>query len=1091
MSFPRTGRQRLRSLQIQLIVLAALCPVLPSRAEAAGLRGVQPGSSCQSAIPIPSLPFEQIDENCDLSDIADISCPFNAPGSPEYYFEYTPLADEIVDISLCNPCTDFDTKLYVFTACPLQPSSVVDCNDDACSTSSFEEPWVSQISDLQLIAGVTYYIAIDGYGGDCGTFHFTMTTGEPVGSCCRTDGVCVDNQISSTCLGLGEVFHVGQSCAEVVACATFAPSDCGPNDVFGPGFDNAPGAVRAEEIFASDFLNGNPVRLFDGYWNTHAPITNLTWWGAFFSVQNGFIEGPCQNVQFKSQFEITFFQDNAGIPGAVVGSPVVIQAGVEPTGETTPETNEQIWQIRAELPNPVLEASGWVSIIALPEPADQACTFFWINNAANGAGDRRSWIDDNAMLVPVPGDRALCLGGPPCDACPGDTNGDGLRNGQDVQQLSACLLAGPAVPPGCRCADMNDDQSLDEDDAGIFVDALLASPFGGVCPARLEVEVVSGALPDEGSPSDINVFGHAFAGVPIDLRVLSPSAQSQLLNLTLTVVDENDTIVTSQPLVFTSGESQVISIPGQAIGKSLFVLIDEPNDNANAEQSYYRFFVNAGPAATLQAYTEEEYLDLIAGPANTAGNLLTITSSNGECGSNDPINITSLPNAPDAPYAGASGTNDIYIARIFDGQGNPCLGQQVRVVADNPTAVGVRYSGDVNAPARPDLQLQTDDSGFIRFHVVYLDGGGTSGLTIVPESPAAPDLVALQVGSVNPAVFDSSPIADVVIAGIQAERAVEPQENVNAGVRESGAIMTFGTTYCLKSTTRRRPTRRDKIVWCLNGIRLTDSNGNERTGREIKFKIDDPNPNAANTSRIKIESKIVRVDGDGNETVRSSEESVHTITEKKTIALCVHQFSKRNHPAAADWAAEVKRLNEVYQGTGVCFSLNAANDLKDVVAAEKTLNSASIETNGVRKTYLTPKSTLVKCVCDNASLQGSLSKITIYTGVKMKGLVGKEWKSLNGIAMGANEVLDEEGAPADYAACGKWANTLAVKKNKVNSTRATIAHEIAHILGCPHKHTGTKNNLMRLKRNNSGNQIDAEQAQRIYRTACKIKAGNC
>jgi hypothetical protein len=64
---------------------------------------------------------------------------------------------------------------------------------------------------------------------------------------------------------------------------------------------------------------------------------------------------------------------------------------------------------------------------------------------------------------------------PPC-WCLSDLNNDGFRDGLDIQDFVACLLAGGA---DCACADLNADGVLDEIDTGTFVGDLLV---GSSCP---------------------------------------------------------------------------------------------------------------------------------------------------------------------------------------------------------------------------------------------------------------------------------------------------------------------------------------------------------------------------------------------------------------------------------------------------------------------------------------------------------------------------------------------------------------------------------------------------------------------------------
>jgi hypothetical protein len=59
--------------------------------------------------------------------------------------------------------------------------------------------------------------------------------------------------------------------------------------------------------------------------------------------------------------------------------------------------------------------------------------------------------------------------------CPGDLNGDGARNGRDVQTFVNCLIAGG----DCSCADVDQVNGVTFADVSVFVGNLLA---GSGCP---------------------------------------------------------------------------------------------------------------------------------------------------------------------------------------------------------------------------------------------------------------------------------------------------------------------------------------------------------------------------------------------------------------------------------------------------------------------------------------------------------------------------------------------------------------------------------------------------------------------------------
>jgi hypothetical protein len=84
--------------------------------------------------------------------------------APERLFQWTPSVSHVATIQTCGGTTNFDTTLYIREGACLGPD--VACNDDACgSQSSITMP---------VVAGTTYFIVVDGFVVDAGTFTLSV-----------------------------------------------------------------------------------------------------------------------------------------------------------------------------------------------------------------------------------------------------------------------------------------------------------------------------------------------------------------------------------------------------------------------------------------------------------------------------------------------------------------------------------------------------------------------------------------------------------------------------------------------------------------------------------------------------------------------------------------------------------------------------------------------------------------------------------------------------------------------------------------------------------------------------------------------------
>ncbi len=71
--------------------------------------------------------------------------------------------------------------------------------------------------------------------------------------------------------------------------------------------------------------------------------------------------------------------------------------------------------------------------------------------------------------------------------CPGDMNGDGVRNGLDIGGFVRCLLGAPLPVDNCACADVDEDGDVDIDDASALVAVILSKapcPKQELCPPQ-------------------------------------------------------------------------------------------------------------------------------------------------------------------------------------------------------------------------------------------------------------------------------------------------------------------------------------------------------------------------------------------------------------------------------------------------------------------------------------------------------------------------------------------------------------------------------------------------------------------------------
>jgi hypothetical protein len=146
------------------------------------------GENAASAVVIGSLPYNDSGATCD--NIDDITLPCAASAAADVFYSYTPASSGSINVSLCG--SGYDCALGIYDSA----LNNIACNDDFCGLQS-------QIDNINVTGGQTYYIVVDGFSTNCGSYVISVTENVPCVIDCPAGGQlegeppCGDNYFDS------------------------------------------------------------------------------------------------------------------------------------------------------------------------------------------------------------------------------------------------------------------------------------------------------------------------------------------------------------------------------------------------------------------------------------------------------------------------------------------------------------------------------------------------------------------------------------------------------------------------------------------------------------------------------------------------------------------------------------------------------------------------------------------------------------------------------------------------------------------------------------------------------------------------------
>jgi len=137
----------------------------------------QGGDTILDATVIQDLPFSYTGTTAGYNHDYDEVCPFTGSTSPDVVYTFTLGYDMNFNVDMFGSA--YDTKIYVYD----ENLNLVACNDD------YYPDYTSFLENVAVVAGVQYFLVIDGYGGDFGDYVVSTTFYVPCLLDCPPEGV--------------------------------------------------------------------------------------------------------------------------------------------------------------------------------------------------------------------------------------------------------------------------------------------------------------------------------------------------------------------------------------------------------------------------------------------------------------------------------------------------------------------------------------------------------------------------------------------------------------------------------------------------------------------------------------------------------------------------------------------------------------------------------------------------------------------------------------------------------------------------------------------------------------------------------------
>jgi hypothetical protein len=131
----------------------------------------QGGDTIETAVPI-TIPGTYYGTTAGFNNDYDEECPYGGSTAPDVVYSVMPEEDSWATLSLCF--SSYDTKMYIYEEAA---GNLVACNDDFYVAGCTN--YTSWLFDVEMLAGVTYYIVIDGYGASSGDYQLDITLQDP------------------------------------------------------------------------------------------------------------------------------------------------------------------------------------------------------------------------------------------------------------------------------------------------------------------------------------------------------------------------------------------------------------------------------------------------------------------------------------------------------------------------------------------------------------------------------------------------------------------------------------------------------------------------------------------------------------------------------------------------------------------------------------------------------------------------------------------------------------------------------------------------------------------------------------------------